>query len=1697
MSSSFIELLVVTGLLTYVYNVESGIQYYITPSPHSSCPEQPCLSLMLFAANTSQYIRNETDLSLILVPGNHTLDVELTLTNMYKFLMSRDVQDNGSRSAIIECKGQSARFNISNTTFISMAGLHLVGCGGNFFTMVNHFMLEDSIFQGIVGKSRALSLVEVGSAIVVNSVFISNLMGALPDSCIEASATSAGGAIATLGSTVHVISSNFTNNSASHGGVFQVFVSSFSITNSTFTNNRAPCGGMLYAFSGSSFIISWSTFANNFASYGGVVLTFNSTFDVTYSIFTDNIASHGGVVYSYQSSFRITCSAFTDNYANYSGVMAMYQSSLDIANSTLARNIAVAKGGVMTTFLSFVNIAENSIFNNNASVGGVLAAFQSYIKITVGIFTNNGANFGGVMSVGHNSSVLVVKSTFADSSACIGAVIEAIESSFDITDSTFTTNKATCHGGVMDATLVSLGILSCTFINNTSLDGGVMEVLGCSLIVTNSSFINNNANHNGGVMYVTSSYLSTTFHTTIINSIFTANWAQHGGVMVAVNSSINIANSIFYNNLALYGGVMQTSDSSISVIDSTFNINTAQNGGVMHILFGSSLSIIHCKFTNNGIHVIYDRPGGDVTTSEISSSNFNTTVSTGGVIVAYESSFDITYSIFSNNSALDGGVMLLHHSCISISNSTLKENTAFFGGVMETFQSSCTLTSSIFLRNIAVHHGGVISTTASSFDITNCSLSRNAGAFGAVIFAGIDLKMNISRSTFSDNTANSGGLLDVSESSIHVRNSTFNHNMGSLHAFSCNITFSGYTKFERCLEPHYQKNIVDATTHQGGAITVYGSTLVFTGVSHFSNNKASYGGAILATESTVTMFGETVFTNNTAVNSSGGGIYLHQSNMKVKGNCNVFQNYATGGGGIHVSSTILSVYQPGVLQFTNNSAESGGAMYFEGSSRLNLVKLYDTAEQLIIFTRNHAKYGGALYIAEDTVACSPAVECFIQTLALDLVPAINISTVNIFFSLNSADEFGSNLFGGQLDRCIPSPFAEINLKQPVMANSNGISYLRTISNITVDSIASSPLRICFCNSEYQPDCSHKMDPIMVKKGETFTVTIVAVDQVNHPTDAYVTSLLVSSKGGLGEGQQTQRISRNCTDMHFNVFSPNVSETIALFANGPCGNSSLSKRHVDIQFKNCTCPVGFEPSDTTLTNCICNCARVLSPYITKCNYSIKSLLRIGSTSWITFINDTQPSGYLIHPNCPFDYCYPPFMNVSINLNLPDGSDSQCQYNRTGMLCGACKQSYSLSLGSSRCLRCYDSWPAQLVAVLLAGGLGGMLLVTAMLALNLTVANGFVSGFIFYGNIVAVSGDVFSSSSPKFPLVFVSWLNLDIGIDVCFIDGMDMYTKTWLQLLFPVYIISLVIITIIASRYFPSFARLIGRRDPVATLATLVLLSYAKMLTVIIKALSFAVLYYPDGSQETVWLADGNMKYCQGKHVALVIAALLIALAGIPYTFLLFCWQWVVRASKWKMFKWTRNTKLNGFIATYHAPYNSKYRYWTGLLLFVRVTLYITAAVTESANPKLPPLLTIFLVGGLVFLKGSVGMRVYIKLYADMLDLAMNFNILALAVFNLYDFRDVSKQTAIMYTSTIITLILLLGVVVYHVTLLVNFRKCKRKVKHTAEQNDYCDAASAPLLSSTEVTFSIVEAPSPCSSPEIDLELCKVRLIECDT
>ena len=100
--------------------------------------------------------------------------------------------------------------------------------------------------------------------------------------------------------------------------------------------------------------------------------------------------------------------------------------------------------------------------------------------------------------------------------------------------------------------------------------------------------------------------------------------------------------------------------------------------------------------------------------------------------------------------------------------------------------------------------------------------------------------------------------------------------------------------------------------------------------------------------------------------------------------------------------------------------------------------------------------------------------------------------------------------------------------------------------------------------------------------------------------------------------------------------------------------------------------------------------------------------------------------------------------------------------------------------------------------------------------------------------------------------------------------------------------------------------------------------------------------------------------------------------------------------------------------------------------------------------------------------------YKKSFINVTEIGLYVNLLSLSAFSWYDFKaDVTKQRAstVAYTSIIITFILLVGVIIYHVYLLI-----RKDQPQGEEENEY------PLIpvqsAKAEVTHSVIEIPKPC-------------------
>ena len=444
-------------------------------------------------------------------------------------------------------------------------------------------------------------------------------------------------------------------------------------------------------------------------------------------------------------------------------------------------------------------------------------------------------------------------------------------------------------------------------------------------------------------------------------------------------------------------------------------------------------------------------------------------------------------------------------------------------------------------------------------------------------------------------------------------------------------------------------------------------------------------------------------------------------------------------------------------------------------------------------------------------------------------------------------------------------------------------------------------------------------------------------------------------------------------------------------------------------------------------CVCQSAlRLLS---VDCIINNQSFYHLGSI-WIYFKDHTV----LYHEHCLPEYCKT--SPVYFNATNPD---AQCANNHSGILCGGCKEGFSIALGSSKCLECTHAYLALIPVFILAG----ILLVVFLTVLNLTVATGTINGLVFYANIVQASQGSFGvlAYGNRIASVFIAWLNLDFGFETCLYNGLDVYTKTFLQFLLPVYIWVLVAVIIVSSHYSTTMARLSGR-NAVPVLATLFLLSYAKILRAIIVTFAFTLIYRENNSSLVAWFYDGNIQFLRGKHLILFFVSLLYAfLFIIPLTLLILFAPCLQRIGHYRIVRIM--ARLKPLLDSYQGPYKDGFRFWTGVMLVVQTILLIGFAMNASGDPGIT-LFVIILVNSLVLLVTLLG---YGGVYKDMILTGLQcfyvYNLVLFASWSLFNRYNSSGTSLIKQQQVTIHTMIGMTALVFAITILYHvYDKLKR-------------------------------------------------------
>jgi predicted outer membrane repeat protein len=730
-------------------------------------------------------------------------------------------------------------------------------------------------------------------------------------------------------------------------------------------------------------------------------------------------------------------------------------------------------------------------------------------------------------------------------------------------------------------------------------------------------------------------------------------------------------------------------------------------------------------------------------------------------------------------------------------------------------------------------------------------------------------------------------------------------------------------------------------------------------------------------------------------------ITSYLSNITLSGNMLFDNNLAIRGGAIALYYSTLNIAAGAVVTFNNNFAyDKGGAIYIEpGISPLSHYNM---------LLRD-------LVVNEATKR-----SCFYQ-----LLDCSENSTYLLKFVNNSARYGGDDIYGTSI-QLSGSICQTSQLNNECNLTING-------SSSDLSSVSSDPLRVCLCDDDQgKPMCNRTYEYNNINRnvypGESFTISAVLVGgDFGTTTGMVYATFFNESLITLMPTSQPITNSSQCVELKYSLHMSNASQigdniiiyltssfmskteaSDVLFFRKFCDylNSNLCS-YTSPVFINVTlldCPVGFSLTGDPPG---CGCYRILKDRGVKCNLTDGTgYLFWNSSLWI----NTTEDRITYTKYCPFDYCTP-------ESNVSGDFDSQCAFNRAGRLCGGCKANYSLAIGSSHCIHCPNN---NNLALLIFFAAAGFLLVFFISALNLTVTKGKINGLIFYANVVWIHQSIFISQTSKvngvlvFLRAFIAWINLDFGIETCFVRGLTAYWKTWLQFVFPLYIWVIALLIIMATKRSSKLTTLLGSRA-VPVLNTLFLLSYAKLLRIVATAMEFSTLLeFPPhsihaDSRTIVWSADGNLSYCGFPHVLLFVAGLATLLfLWLPYTLLLFLLQWLRRLSHVKILKWV--TRFHPVYDAYFAPLKHKHQYWFGVLLLVRGILLVTFASTFSISNTINLLILLFL--GIVLLFYMTLVQPYKNTALFLLQSSFLVNLTFLSGFDIFAYTQPNKLKQIL-------------------------------------------------------------------------------------
>ena len=904
------------------------------------------------------------------------------------------------------------------------------------------------------------------------------------------------------------------------------------------------------------------------------------------------------------------------------------------------------------------------------------------------------------------------------------------------------------------------------------------------------------------------------------------------------------------------------------------------------------------------------------------------------------------------------------------------------------------------------------------------------------------IRVEVVESVFRNNIAFAGG--GIFSLFIHSLADSFG-NRGTLKLVSSNCTFENNSAIFGAAMYAYEHNVVTASsqsTPPGGLVEVSGIRARYNTLEGQIRSGRNSSGIIDIRYIHLVLNDITTLAYN-----RGTALRAKRSRVDISGNASFCYNVGSFGGAISLIDYSFLVIRPNTT---------------------------------VVFDNNHANYRGGVFhvFLEDEPDFLP-LDCFLywdssDRYCFDSDGCVNLSSlaITIRFSGNTA-AYGNIIYGSALETC---PWG-----QGLMAASNYSGSLFTLlvnneqtrnifefdtKEIGVENVTtpSSSLNI-FETTDYE---------YTAMPGQNVNITLSATDRLGQLVAVTVTSVVLPPHPrDIDPGDYSPALSILGIGNYW-VLRDNGSSRFPLRTLGQqkqqvrvaVFTTDATASQVIVTVNLTDCALGFQYSEEDLA---CVCTPELQEHGIVC--SLDAQLIVPNSVWVgpvvVFHNRSSSSESVAVYSCVFDYC-----KLGETVIAAGDFDAQCAegYNRGGLLCGACREGYSIVLGTKRCLQCINNTFLALIVAFMAAG---VLLFIVVAFLKVSVSEGYLNGLLFYSHIL--SPFIFRLV-PTAPVILlpVAFLNLDLGIETCFYNGMNALAYTGFQFLFPFYLYLLMGIVVLAARCIkctPCHECFSTGK----TFATLLVLSFPRILRTCIEVLRHVTLEAVPrlGVGSSVrWAVDPSVHFFRGWHAVLAILSILLLIVYVVLLPLVLLFP-----SKSYSFKYTGMMKP--ILDAFFAPYKRRFQSWLGIRLVVGISLSTASLYLSLAHTIF---LTILVLVTLVFVQLLLKpYRGFCRNFSDGFLLA-NLIILFVGALMIneqygYETEVIVQERQTIFSAAVVSVayIVFLGVLLYHIFLRLPQsaqEKLIDKSKQTRFTKEILDFFQALITSENDVSSPTV-------------------------